>query len=325
MFRYLLCVCLVLSGCAGTKQTAYIDHPIRVTGEGKTFEEAKKNAFSNAMEYAVGAVVVTENQVQNRRLVKDDIIKHSSGYVDDYTIVNRIDESDHVTLVMDVKVKHSNIAERIINVRTASGEVQGSRLDGMYSSYMQTRQTGDSLLSTVLNDYPNKAFNVETEGVQYMLNINRLPVIVVQYKITWNYKYLQALNEALEQTQSPKDRNLKQDQIHVISKSPTAWLLGSTDKYYFNDHIRTDMIRNKLNKIVFVKTTLKDGAGNIIKVGCDNGRVISGTRPNDVYVVEGNMIIEEQNERIVRTNLNKIKDITTVEVTVESTPCTFID
>lgn len=318
-------MCLVLAGCASTKQSAYIDQPVRVTGEGRTYEEARKNAFSTAMEYAVGAVVVTDTQIQNKRLVKDDILKHSSGYVDDFTIISRIDGKDSVTVIMDVKVKHSAIAERIINIQSSNGQIQGERLDGLHSSFIQSRQTGDHLLRKVLDDYPKHAFNVKAGTVEYMLNINRLPVIIVPYEVTWNYKYLTALNEALEQTQNKKDRYIKQEQINVISKSPASWLLGSTDKYYFNDEIRSDMIKRGLSKMIFVKTTLRDGAGNILKVGCDNGRIMSGTDPKGTFVIDGNAIIEEQAERIVKVNARSMSDISSVEVSIESQPCTFIN
>ncbi len=324
MLRYLLCICLVLSGCASTKQSAYIDQPVRVTGEGRTFDEAKKNAFSNAMEYAVGAVVVTETQVQRRRLVKDDIIKHSAGYVDDFTVINRVDEPNRVTVVMDVKVKHSAIAERITNVQSASGELQGQRVDGMYSSFLQTKQTGDQLLSQVLDDYPKHAFNVEKGSVQYMLNINRLPVLIVPYKITWNYKYLQALNEALDATKDPKDRLIKQQEVHVQSKNPSAWLVGSTDKYYFNDEIRADMVKKSLGRMIYVIITLKDDQGNILNVSCDNGNSMAGTYQNGVFVVEGNRFIHQQGEQTFVRGAEKLKRMTTVEVTVGAKPCTFI-
>lgn len=324
MFRYILCACLVLAGCAGTKQSAYIDTPVRVTGEGRTFEEAKQNAFSNAMEYAVGAVVVTETQVQRKRLVKDEILKHSSGYVDDYVVVNRVDEPNRVTLIMDVRVKHSAIAERIMNVKTATGEIQGERLSETHKSFMQSKLSGDNLLRKILDDYPARAFNVEKKEVEYLVNINRQPVISVRYVVRWNYKYLQALNEALELTQDPRDRYLSQVRIDVQSKSPNNWLFGSTDSYYFNDTLRSDMIMNTFRRPFFVYTLYKDKDGRVVKRGCSEAYVMNGKTKNGAFTVEGNETIDMTVDRTIKINAEAIRNIVNIELSIEPNACTFI-
>lgn len=325
MIRLLVLVaCLFLTACASNDRLPN-KGKITVTGVGRTVEEAKSDGFRKAVEIVIGSVIVADTQARDSKLVRDDLAKHSSGYVDDFTIINRTDSKNSVTLVMDVKVRHSAIAERVMNIQAGNGEVNGQRLDGMYTSFMQSRKTGDQLLLTVLNDYPKHAFNVEGGPVQYMLNINRLPVIVIPYKITWNYKYLTALNEALDQTKSPKDRYIKQEQVHVISKSPTSWILGSTETYYFNDELRSDMIRKSLGKMIFIQTVLKDRNGKILKLGCDAGRTMASVYPNGAFVINGNIVIEEEAERTIKVNQSVMAEIASVEVTVESTPCTFIN
>lgn len=325
MLRYLLCVCLVLAGCASTNQSAYIDQPVRVTGEGRTFEEAKQNAFSNAIEYAVGAVVVSETQVQNKRLVKDDILKHSSGYIDDYKVISRVDESNRVTVVMDVKVKNSIISERITNVKTSSNQLQGERMGETYSSFMQTKETGDRLLKKVLDDFPKKALNVEQREVEYLVNINRQPVIAVHYTVRYNHKYIEALNEALTLTQDPKDRNLRQKRIDVQYKPPNAWFIGKTDVYYFNDEIRSGMIIQALRRAFYLHMTFRDKDGQILKRSCGPAHLINGVYQTGAFVVEGNEEIRAVDEVTIKVNADKIRRISNIELTIEPRECTFIN
>ena len=82
----LLClvVCLVLCACS----TVGSDNYITVTGTGSTFERAKQDAFREAVQIKVGSAVVSERMSTVDSLVKDDIIVHSAGYVDDFKVLN---------------------------------------------------------------------------------------------------------------------------------------------------------------------------------------------------------------------------------------------
>lgn len=325
MFRYILCVCLVLTGCASTKQTAYIDQPVRVSGEGRTFEEAKQNAFSNAVEYAVGAVVITETEVSKHKLIKDEIIKHSSGYIDDYMVIEQSEKNNQVYLTMFVKVKHSAIAERIINIKTASGEIQGERMSSVHSSFITQKETGDKVLEKVLMSYPHHAFNIEKGNIEYLVNINRQPVIEIEYKITWNYAYIKALNEALTLTQDPKDRTIRQKRIDVQHKAPNNFLFGTTDTYYFNDVKRSDMIISSLRRPFYVYFSFKGQNGELLKQGCSDTLLMNGMYQNGAFVVEGNEKISETHVRTIKTNPEKIKNIVSIDLTIETKPCTIIN
>lgn len=324
MYRFILCVCLVLAGCASTKQSQS-NNEIRVTGEGKTFEQAKLNGFANAVEYAVGAVVVTDTEIQKRRLVKDEILKHSAGYVDDFTIVSRFDEPGHVTVVMDVKVKSSKIAERITNVKTINGEIKGERLGAQYKTFMTNKETGDQLLRKILNDYPKYAINIEKGDIQYQVTIHREPVIIIPYKVSWNYKYLQALNEALVITQDEKSRTIKQERVSISSKDPSAWLLGSTETYYFNDIYRAQMIKSSFVGRLYVNVTFKDAHGKVLKSGCDDGMYLAGPNITEPFRIDGNEVVEKEMHVTVRSKTHIIEHIATVEMSVGTQRCTIID
>lgn len=323
--KYIISILLVmLTACASGPSTKS-DNKIKVIGSGNTYEQAKQDGFKQAVEIYVGVVLVSGNEVRNDILIKQDIVHHSAGYVDDFKILNQYTNLGKVNLVMEVTVRDSKIAERIMNVQTATGGIQGERLGAQYSSFMRNKESGDKLLNQVLNDYPRYAFTVEKGKVYHQVDVNRNPVIVVPYKISWNYKYLQALNEALSITQDPSSRTIKQERVSIISKDPKALLLGRTDTYYFNDVSRSYMIKNKFVGLIYVNIKFKDNNGNIIKSGCGPGIPINGLHVIEPFVLNGNKVIQEEMVYTISSNRSNIDRISDVEVSVTTSQCTFVN
>lgn len=270
MIRLLFLVaCLFVTGCASTNSGLRHNGVVSVTGVGRTFEEAKDDGLTRAVEIVVGQVLLTETQVKNNNLVKDEIIKHSAGYVDDFTVTNKVIAPNKVTLSMEVKVRDSKIAERVLNVASTNGKVSGEKLSTQYQTYMKNRASGDALIRKVLTDYPTYAYNVKSEPAIFKLDKERNAYIIVPYEIRWNYKYLKALNEALALVQDGKSSEARQERIAVQSKDPSSWILGATDFYYFNDSYRFRNIQQRFSGTITVVATVSDDAGNVIFSGCD--------------------------------------------------------
>lgn len=321
--KYLTLLAVFLVGCASVDSGS--KGYLKVDCVGNNVEHAKTNCFNKAVELAVGTVVVAGTEARNNNLVKYEILKHSAGYIDDYRILAQTAEGGKTKLTMAVKVRDSKIAERIMNVQTATGKIQGDKLGDQYASFMQNKATGDRLLNTILADYPRHAFNLEKGKVQYQVDINRDPVIVIPYKVTWNYKYLQALNEALKLTQDEKNRGLLQESISVISKDPKAWIMGSTDTYYFNDAYRAKTIKSRFIDRMYVHVKLKDFNGNTLISGCDGGVYLNAMHVMDPFVIDGNYIIDEEMNITIRTNKHKIERIADVELSFSNARCTFVE
>lgn len=321
--KYLTLLAIFLVGCASVDSgpKGYI----KVDCLGSTVEHAKTNCFNKAVEIAVGTVVVAGTEARNNNLVKYEILKHSAGYVDDYRIISQTSTGDKTKLVMAVKVRDSKIAERIMNVQNGSGKIQGDKLSDQYASFMQNKVTGDRLLNTILSDFSKYAFNVEKGKVQYQVDINRDPVIVVPYKVSWNYKYLQALNEALKLTQDEKNRNLRQESVSIISKDPNAWVMGSNDTYYFNDVQRARTIKSRFIDRMYVHVKFKDFNGNILISGCDDGVHVGASHVMDPFIINGNFVIDEEMNITIRTNKHKLDRISDVELSFSNARCTFVE
>lgn len=274
---------LFLTACAstGVEKTSnsinYSTEYTRVLGTGQTFDEAKANAFNTAIEIVVGSVIVNTKESNNNQLIRDEIVRASAGYVDDYKVVSESKTSRGYTLVLDVKVKSSKIAERVLSVGKSKTDIKGEALNAQYQTYQQDRLSGDALLASVLSSYPRHAFNVSNVRIDcgnqtapwcFKLDRHGNALIEVPYQLSWNYNFLRAFNEALSITTDPK--NYGADVITVMSKDPKALLLGSTDRYHFNDVNRFKMIQSTFVGDIHVIANVTDNAGTILYTGCSN-------------------------------------------------------
>lgn len=308
MVRLLFVVaCLFFAGCSSTNSGLHNNGKFTVTGVGRTFEEAKNDGFARAVEFAVGAVILTDTQVRNDKLIKDEIVKHSAGYVDDFTILSKVVGENKVTLKMDVQVRSSKIAERVLNVSSASTRIQGQRISSQYQTFMQDRKTGDQVLNTVLQDFPSKAFNVKRGDAVFGLDKERNAYISVPFELRWNYNYLKALNEALAIVQDGKSSN-KQDVIYISSKDPKSWVLGETNAYYFDDNYRFNRIQQQIRGQIIVIAVVSDNLGNKLFSACENAMHL-GLHNTNPFKIFGNEVARDTVEIQINRGSPRMKDL----------------
>ena len=55
---------------------------VTAQGVGASKREAVEDAFRNAIEESIGVYVSSETQMQNEKLIKDNILTSSNGYID---------------------------------------------------------------------------------------------------------------------------------------------------------------------------------------------------------------------------------------------------
>lgn len=250
--------------------------PVQVIGIGSTFSEAKANGFNRAIEYVVGTVIVTEKESKHDSLTRNEIINHSSGYVDTYTIIREDAVGGRVKLTMDVYIKHSKIANRILNKDKEETSVNGDQLATQYSTYLDSRKTVTKVINTVLNDYPSRAFSVKKIKSDFLLDHDNNARLLITYKLDWNYNYLVSLNEALKLGADERNSNIAQHRILVNSKNPDNWLLGEGTNYYFNDSKLYSLIYEKLHVTTVVYAKILDVRDNVISCKQSHHDMVAG-------------------------------------------------
>ncbi len=80
---------------------------LEVTGYGKTKERALNDAYTYAVQEAVGTLISSEIYIANGELIDEKIIAHSEGYVENYETIKPYD-GKAITIKATVRTKHLN-------------------------------------------------------------------------------------------------------------------------------------------------------------------------------------------------------------------------
>lgn len=242
MLRYLLCVWLAFASCANAGQDSYLT----VTGSGDTFEQAKQNAFRKAIEFKLGVLVVSDLDVKNRKVDKDDIYMYSAGYVSDYRVLSQ-EKSNTVTVLLEVQVSESKLKNRILSESKSITEFIGDQHNVQLSTYLEEQQQGDKLLGRILNDFPTKSFKIKQLPYTITLDYYRRPTINIPYELAWNFEFIKSLRETLDAIHDcePTWTRGCVSAITITVKDPKDLFIGTKTDHLFNDYNRYNQLHDR--------------------------------------------------------------------------------
>ena len=244
---FLLFVTLALAGC-GSPDSAKQSSFIRASGTGASFEAAKDAAFRKAIEERVGVLVLGERAIADYRLIKDEILSFSAGYVDDYRVVERKKIGDMWLVTADIWVSSSRITNRIFIGANAREELPGMRAAESFDSFIEQRRQADRLLSKLLSGFPQDALVIKFQGTDVEFDAERNALMTVNYNLGWNQNYLIALAETLAQLEDGAGRNANPSgKIRLNYQKPEDWL-GTLDTFYFKDKILFTQIKDRFKR-----------------------------------------------------------------------------
>jgi hypothetical protein len=178
---------------SSTRQEVYY---IEVAGDGSSVDQARNNGFRLAVEQALGTLISSETEVQNGKIVRDEIISYASGYVDRFEIVSQQKTQTGFRVAMRVWVKKSALSNRLLNRTEHSNQVDGPRASVQLETLNRERIVGDQLLQQVLNDFPKRAFDIEFKSTD-VIRQNRASQMEISFRLMWNKDYLRSLWTAL--------------------------------------------------------------------------------------------------------------------------------
>lgn len=178
---------------------------VRVTATGKNSYDARQNGFRKAVELAVGTLVLGESETRNNELIRNDIISYSSGFVDDFKVINETDRS----VTMDVWISESKFANRIENMGASnSAAINGQQMKKEWERQIVQEVTSDTrseqairLMDVVLTDYPRAAYKTKITGTALQRSkFGGSPSLVVDVKVEFTETYGDSLLEVLKLT-----------------------------------------------------------------------------------------------------------------------------
>lgn len=173
---------------------------IRVESQARDFEQAKKQAFRLASEQVAGTVVLSESELRNSNLTRDEIITYSSGLIDEYKIVDRYDAPGSVKLTMDVWIVESVMAQRLLAKSATEKGLDGTALGTRTESILDERRRGDDIFRAILRDFPRRAFRVKMDTPDVFMDAYRNTQVSVPIAIAWDERFVAAFDDAAEKT-----------------------------------------------------------------------------------------------------------------------------
>lgn len=306
--KYLLSVLFLFIGMAHGQLVDKNDPGyIQVMGVGKNVDEAKQNGFKNAISMRVGSALLSENQVANNKLLREELIDYSAGYIDSYLIIDTIVKPNHVVVIMQVIVRSSKIHERVLNRGKDEKELDGSRLANQYFTYLNQGKNGDRVLGAVLTDYPKRAFKI-TQGIhEFKLNSDRIAVLVVPFELRWSKPFLVSLHEVVK---------LLADGSY---RSPNRLVIGHS-KYNLTDHARYEQVRQQLGSVLQLRANMIDNNNRSIMSQCYMiPSSFSGTYSSGIYVVYENEVLKNTIQIEIDPNRAKaLEKVSRIELEVVS-------
>jgi hypothetical protein len=171
----------------------------KVQARGPDFETAKTRAFRLAVEEAAGTVVLSETELRDQNIRRDEIVTYSSGFVDRYTVLSRQDLGNSVEIVIEVWVAHSSIANRLLAKNSSSQGIDGQKLATQTESILDERVRGDRLLRTVLADHPRRSMAVKLSQPKITMDVYRNVVVTVDWELHWADQFRTSLTEVVKQ------------------------------------------------------------------------------------------------------------------------------
>ena len=300
---------------------------VKVEATGRTESEARTLGFKAAVEEAIGSLVLSETEVQKDTVVRNDILNYSSGYVDDYKILNKSDQGNKVVIVMEVWVKRSKIADRLLSESKTSGKIDGERAAAQQMSLMQERQDGDRALSMVLRDYPRRAFNVDLAPTRTITNPDRTLTVQVPFVVRWDSTYLEGFYELLKKASDSSNTGFClngpnfycQDHRNFVTLQTRPGNRGWQQTVAVNDNVRFNLISNTLvEKSPVVLVTVTRRSGTVAHRACYDfahpGQFVAYD-PNRVHI-NGFMNVQSVVNITVDSNFEQIAEWDKVTVAV---------
>jgi hypothetical protein len=319
-------LCVVACLLASIDSFAY-DY-IRVTGQGNSVIEAKNNAFKQAIQTKVGLVVISELESNTNNLTRDNISLYSAGYIDDYKIISSTTNGTVTRVTMDVLVAPSKLIDQTLNRGKVEDYIDGTKISDKINSYRNQKTEANKVISAVLNTYPQNAYVIKTKPYRIVVDKNQNAVLEIPYRLNWNNDYIVAFNEALKITQDNSFGLLQKAPANVIvmSKDPKDYVLGSRNRYQFNDIPMIDDIKSSMtgNKEARIKMVLRDRNNNPLYSSCWIPDSISGRKLSFYSLGEPSSIFiygNEFEENVLRATIDPrqewiLQNIITIEVSV---------
>jgi len=127
---------------------------ITVTGYGTSKDEALRSAFQNAVEQEVGVLVDTKTVIRNNKLIKNDILTYSNGFIKDYKEISSSQQMGFWEIKIKAKVEHQKLLLKLKKINLKPTNIEDTdKLYAQIISQVKTKFDAEDLFKKIYEDY----------------------------------------------------------------------------------------------------------------------------------------------------------------------------
>ena len=249
---------------------------IRVEAQANTEEQARHEGFRQAVEQAIGTLVLSETEVRNGKVDLRELTSYASGFVYRYNIVSRDPmPMGGIKLVMDVTVRRSSIADRLLNTTVNGATVPAQDMAARIETILDERARGDQVVAQVLRDFPRRAFDIQPGQVQYEITQDRQVRLTVPGELKWNYAYVRSLFQAMQAIEQKQPNcwtypNCSQRYDFAVTVlHPDAVFMKNTYQASFSDPNKIQMITQAMiGSQPAMQLVIRDNSNQVVHTSC---------------------------------------------------------
>lgn len=180
---------------------------IIVTGYGVSKEKALKSAFKAAVSQYVGVLVDADTVMKNNKIIKDEILTASNGYIQSYDEISTSKSDGLVEVQIKALVKSQKIFKKVESLNIATKNIVGAKdIQARVITKKTSRDDSQKIFKINIAEFVSK------DSIKDMLEVvikdvkvledktkgNKVP-IVVAYQLKFNLKNYETKVKQLEE------------------------------------------------------------------------------------------------------------------------------
>lgn len=176
-------------------------------GAGTSSDEAKKDAWRNAIEKVAGVFITAESQILNGQLIEDTITTHSNAYIDELKIIEENEKGGIFRVRIHAKVATKMAFEELesmdfeLEYRSVDGHSHFARIE----TKEERSKSSEQILLSAMRGYPEDVIDITIGKERSMLDgviKNDHHHLIIPIKFNFNTKnwnsFSKNLNNALK-------------------------------------------------------------------------------------------------------------------------------
>ena len=159
---------------------------IVASGMGTDAEAALRNAYSNAIQQALGMYVDAETLVQNDQIIKDQVLTHSRGLIKEVKTLDQSTENGLYTVRVQAKVERQPLMEKVKPMLKSTARIDGTSLHAGVATEQRQKQDAAALFAEAIKPMIGPGlFDFEFDG-EPVLDEKNPSLLLVTVKIKPN-------------------------------------------------------------------------------------------------------------------------------------------